>query len=204
MNDNTKNPSNKIKRSEKNTIPQNDAMNRAIAKWLVDRTELTIQQIAQATGMHELAVKLFLNTNAGHHQSFDPLIAGFITVGELDACTKDPNKPLILKMGIPKDPVAMATNAKPRKTNFTSRIIKQARPAAVAWLIHRYPELQNKHIAKLTGATQKSIEKLRDPIFLRHVNPQNPMSVGICTQGDIDTMVIETKNMIHKDKYHNE
>ncbi len=123
----------------------------------------------------------------------DPVASGFVTQEEIKRCEKDPQRVLVLNFSIPKDPVGLALGLKQRKNNFISRVKKRAQQPAVAWLIHNYPELTEKNIAQLTGATLDSIKKLKDPVRLRHVAPESPMSSGFCTQADIDELLSLSK-----------
>jgi hypothetical protein len=172
-------------------IKRDESMSRSIAKWLVDFTSLTVGQISQATGLHMLAVRAFLNFATLPAQILDPIASGFVTRDEIKLCEKDAERVLKINFSIPKDPVSVLLGLKERKNNFISKVKKRAQQPAVAWLIHNYPELTERNIASLTKATIDSVKKLKDPVRLRHVVPESAIAAGFCTQADIDEFLSE-------------
>ena len=65
------------------------------------------------------------------------------------------------------------------------------RPDAIAWLIRYHPELPDSSIMKLVGTTKSTIASVRERTHWNAANikPVDPVSLGICSQLDLDFAV---------------
>ena len=65
------------------------------------------------------------------------------------------------------------------------------RPDAIAWLLRYHPELTDAQIMKLVGTTKSTIQAIRDRTHWNATNikPVDPVSLGLCTQLDLDLAV---------------
>jgi hypothetical protein len=65
------------------------------------------------------------------------------------------------------------------------------RPDAIAWLLRYHPELPDSAIMKLVGTTKSTIASVRDRSHWNAANikPVDPVSLGICSQLDLDFAV---------------
>ena len=85
----------------------------------------------------------------------------------------------------------MQTPSKRRGPRYTPLSRRQNRPDAIAWLVRNHPELSDAQISKLIGTTKTTIGAVRDRTHWNSANikPTDPVSLGLCTQIDLDEQV---------------
>ena len=64
-------------------------------------------------------------------------------------------------------------------------------PDAIAWLLKVQPELQDSQVAKLVGSTKSTVQSVRDRTHwnMQNVRPRDPVTLGLCSQIDLDLEV---------------
>ncbi len=162
-------------------------MPKATAVWLVDNTALTFDQIAEFCGLHPLEVKGIADGEVAQGiKGMDPVANGQISREELDAAQADPARRLTLS----KTRVTLPETKKkgPRYTPVSRR---QDRPDAITWLLRYHPEISDPQISKLIGTTKPTIQAVRDRTHWNSSNlkPVDPVTLGLCTQLELDAMV---------------
>ncbi len=163
-------------------------MPKATAVWLIDNTKLTFSQIADYCHLHELEVKGIADGDVAQGiKGLDPVASGQISREEIEKGETDPS--YRLKISQPKTGVPIA---KPRRgPRYTPVSRRQDRPDAIAWLLRYHPELPDSQIMKLVGTTKPTIQAIRDRTHWNSTNikPVDPVSLGLCTQLDLDLAV---------------
>ena len=72
-------------------------MPKATAVWLVENTTLTFKQIASFCHLHELEIKGIADGDVAKGiKAYNPILAGQLTRDEIDNCSKDPERLLVL------------------------------------------------------------------------------------------------------------
>jgi hypothetical protein len=164
-------------------------MPKATAVWLVDNTSLTFDQIAGFCGLHPLEVKGIADGDvAVGVRGADPISNGQLTREEIEKAENDSN----YRMSVVKPKYAdFHTPAKRRGPRYTPLSRRQNRPDAIAWLVRNHPELSDAQISKLIGTTKTTIQAVRDRTHWNSANikPTDPVSLGLCTQIDLDDQV---------------
>lgn len=166
-------------------------MPKATAVWLIENTTLAFPQIAEFCGLHHLEVQGIADGEVatgivGH----DPIASGILTADEIAACEADKTRKLrMIKADIPQ-PIARAKG--PRYTPVAKR---QDRPNAIAWLLRYHPELTGGQVAKLVGTTKSTINSIRERTHwnISNVKLEDPVSLGMCTQTELDGAVTKAK-----------
>lgn len=162
-------------------------MPKATAVWLVDNTALTFDQIAQLCGLHPLEVTAIADGDAAQGiKGLDPIITGQLTREEIAACEADPNRKL--KLSASKVHVPELKRKGPRYTPLSKR---QDRPNAILWLLRNHSELKDAQISRLVGTTKSTIEQVRNRTHWNSPNlqPLDPVTLGLCSQIDLDMEV---------------
>lgn len=164
-------------------------MPKATAVWLVDNTALTFDQIAHFCGLHVLEVKGIADGDVAHGiKGMDPISNGQLTREEIQRGEKD--AAYTLKIAEPKVALPQVTTRKkgPRYTPVSRR---QDRPNAVLWLLRNHPEMRDSQIIRLVGTTKPTIAQIRDRSHWNTPNlqPQDPVTLGLCSQIDLDAEV---------------
>lgn len=163
----------------------------ATAIWLVDNTKLTFQQIAKLCNLHELEVQGIADgTVASHMTGIDPTLRGQLTKEEIVRGEKDPSVDLQLVA----DKIDTAIRSKgPRYTPVSKR---QDKPAAISWLLRHHAELSDNQICKLIGTTKPTINAIRSKSHwnISNIQPQDPVSLGLCRQQELDALVQKMVN----------
>ena len=166
-------------------------MPKATAKWLIDNTTLTFDQIATFTQMHPLEIQGIADGEvATSIQPSDPIKSNELTKEEIERCEADDSA--ILKMNVS----AVEFNAKKRKgARYTPVARRQDKPDAIAWLLKHHPELVDSQIVKLIGTTKKTIESIKTRTFwnTNNLSPRDPVLLGLCTQTALNATLEKAK-----------
>ena len=163
-------------------------MPKATAVWLFENSTLTFEQIAEFCGLHPLEVKGIADGEvAVGIVGIDPVTTGQLTREEIARCEGDKKARLeLLKATVPL-PKARSTGAR-----YTPVSRRQDRPDAIAWLIKFHPEIGDAQIQKLLGTTKSTIAAVRGRAHWnsQNIKPRDPVSVGICSQAELDAAVM--------------
>ncbi len=164
-------------------------MPKATAVWLVDNTSLTFDQIADFCGLHPLEVKGIADGDvAAGVRGADPISNGQLTREEIASAEENSD----YRMTVVKPKYSdLHTPAKRRGPRYTPLSRRQNRPDAIAWLVRNHPELSDAQISKLVGTTKTTIQAVRERSHWNAANikPTDPVSLGLCTQIDLDDQV---------------
>jgi hypothetical protein len=162
-------------------------MPKATAVWLIDNTTLTFEQIGEFCGLHPLEVQGVADGEVAIGiVGLDPTTNGQLTSEEIKRCEADVGASLTMaKTEVPR-PRARAKGAR-----YTPVSKRHDRPDAIAWMLRFHPEVADSQIIKLMGTTKNTINAVRDRSHwnISNIKPQDPVSLGICTQLELDEMV---------------
>ncbi|MCF8879984.1 DUF1013 domain-containing protein [Hyphobacterium sp. SN044] len=164
-------------------------MPKATAVWLVDNTSLSFDQIADFCGLHPLEVKGIADGDvAAGVRGADPVSNGQLSRDEIEKAENDAK--YRMKAVAPKYADLHQPNKK-RGPRYTPLSRRQSRPDAIAWLVRNHPELTDGQISKLIGTTKSTIESVRERTHWNSANikPTDPVSLGLCSQVDLDEQV---------------
>ena len=168
----------------------------ATAVWLVENTSLTFKQIGRFCGLHELEVQAIADETVGQTiVGIDPTVSGQLTWDEINRCQEDS----LADLELVEDAVPTLPRTKgPRYTPVSRR---QDRPDAVAWLIRNHPELTDGQICKIVGTTKPTIQSIRDRSHwnITNIRPQDPVSLGICSQAELDEAVTKAAKRLERE-----
>jgi len=159
----------------------------ATAVWLIDNTSLTFDQIAEFCVLHPLQVKGIADGDvATGVRGIDPITNHQISRDEIEAAEADTGHRL--KLLRPKTIITEKSRKAPRYTPVSKR---QNRPDAIAWMVRNHAEVSDAQISKLLGTTKTTIQAVRDRSHWNSSNlePLDPVSLGLCTQIDLDNVV---------------
>ncbi len=174
-------------------------MPKATAVWLVENTSLTFEQIAELCGLHVLEVKGIADGDVAQGiKGMDPISTGQLTREEIARGEEDHDYRLRLaaaKIDIPE----VKTKKGPRYTPVSRR---QDRPNAVLWLLRSHPELKDSQIMRLVGTTKPTIAAIRERTHWNSPNlqPQDPVTLGLCTQIDLDNEVRKAARRVESER----
>lgn len=163
-------------------------MPKATAVWLVENTSLTFDQIANFCSLHPLEVKGIADGEvATGIKGLDPVTTGQLTREEIERAAANPNAVLMLAERKVRVPEIKRTKG-PRYTPVSKR---QDRPNAILWLVRNHPELKDAAIIRLIGTTKATIAQIKDRTHWNAatLQPMDPVSLGLCTQIDLDIEV---------------
>ena len=142
-------------------------MPKATAVWLVDNTALTFEQIAEFCHLHPLEVKGIADGEvAAGIKGMDPVMYEQLTRDEIEKAEADSNYRLKLKVSS----------------------VRHDRPNAILWLVRSHPELKDAQIMRLVGTTKTTIQQVKDRTHWNtaQLQPMDPVTLGLCTQIDLD------------------
>lgn len=163
-------------------------MAKATAVWLVENTTLTFKQIAEFCHLHELEVKGIADGDVAQGvKGLDPVTGGQLTREEIAKGEADTSHALAILESKVDIRVKKSTGG-PRYTPVSRR---GDRPDAIAWLLRYHPEFPDAAIMKLVGTTKHTINSVRDRSHwnIGTIKPVDPVSLGLCSQIDLDFAV---------------
>jgi hypothetical protein len=162
-------------------------MPKATAVWLIEKTSLSFDQIAEFVGMHPLEVQAIADGEVAQGIiGYDPVQNGQLTREEIARCEGDTSARLQLAAGaVPQ------SKHRGKGGRYTPVAKRNDRPDGIAWLLRNHPELSIAQIGKLLGTTKDTIEKVRDRTHWNSANikPRDPVILGLCSQGDLNAAV---------------
>ena len=91
------------------------------------------------------------------------------------------------------------TKRGPRYTPVSRR---QDRPDAISWLLRYHPELTDGQVMKLVGTTKPTIQAIRDRTHWNasNITPKDPVTLGLCSQGDLDSAVQKAARRVERER----
>lgn len=175
-------------------------MPKATAVWLIEKTALTFNQIADFCGMHPLEVQAIADGEVAQSIiGYDPVANGQLTQEEITRCEADSNRKLKLSSN------RMQIVRRSKGARYTPISKRNDRPDAIAFLLRNYPQLLDHQIAKLLGTTKDTIAKVRDKQHWNspNIKPRDPVILGLCSQMDLNSAVAEANKRIEKEEIEN-
>lgn len=174
-------------------------MPKATAVWLVENTSLSFEQIAEFCGLHVLEVKGIADGDVAQGiKGMDPVTSNQLTREEIETAEKDSSHPL--KIAEPK--VHMPEAAAKRGPRYTPVSRRHDRPNAVLWLLRNHPELKTSQLMRLVGTTKPTIAQIKDRTHWNSQNlvPQDPVTLGLCSQTDLDNEVKKAARRMDRER----
>ena len=183
-------------------------MPKATAVWLVENTKISFKQIADFCSLHELEVKGIADGDVAKGiKAYNPILAGQLTREEIEACSQDTNKKIVLNKK------NLDIKSQQKKKRYVPLSKRQDRPDAIVWLIKNYPQLSDGQIAKLIGSTKNTASLIRNKNYWNSSNlsAKDPVVSNLCSQIDIqkaaekaDRRIIRKKKELEKKNIINE
>lgn len=172
-------------------------MPKATAVWLVENTKISFKQIAIFCDLHELEVKGIADGDVARGiKAYNPILAGQLTREEIEASSKDINRPLILNKKI------LDIKSEKKFNTYIPLSKRQDRPEAVLWLTKNYPQLSDSQIVKLVGSTKKTVTLIRNKRYWNSSNlsPKDPVVSNLCSQVDIKNAIDKAERKTDRKK----
>jgi uncharacterized protein len=162
-------------------------MPKATAVWLIEKTSLSFEQIADFVGMHPLEVQAIADGEVAQGiVGYDPVANGQLTREEIALAEGDPTARLhLLESTIP------LPKARGKGARYIPVAKRNERPDAIAWLLRNYPQLSDPQLVKLLATTKETIQKVRDKTHpnTANIKPRDPVTLGLCTQTSLNEAV---------------
>ena len=171
-------------------------MPKATAVWLIDKTALTFEQIADFCGMHPLEVQAIADGEVAQGiNGYDPVANKQVTAADIARCEANPALRLKLLA------TAEMQQKKPKGGRYTPVAKRNDRPDAIAFLLRNFPQLTDAQIIKLLGTTKDTIQKIRDRSHWNAANikPRDPVILGLCSQTDLNAMVAQANERLARE-----
>ncbi len=171
-------------------------MPKATAVWLIDKTALTFEQIADFCGMHPLEVQAIADGEVAQGiVGYDPVANSQVTAAEIARCEKDPDARLKLSVTTLPGP------KRQRGARYTPVAKRNDRPDAIAFVLRNFPQLTEAQVGKLLGTTKDTIQKVRERSHWNSANikPRDPVILGLCSQTDLNAAVAAANERLARD-----
>ena len=172
-------------------------MPKATAVWLVENTKISFKQIAAFCDLHELEVKGIADGDVAKGiKAYNPILAGQLTREEIEASSKDIERPLVLNKKV------LDIKFEKRSNKYVPLSKREDRPQTVYWLTKNFPQLADSQIVKLVGSTKKTVDLIRTKRYWNSSNliPKDPVVANLCSQVDIKEAVDKADRRIARKK----
>ena len=172
-------------------------MPKVTAVWLVENTKISFKQIAAFCDLHELEVKGIADGDVAKGiKAYNPILAGQLTREEIEASSKDIERPLVLNKKV------LDIKFEKRSNKYVPLSKREDRPQAVYWLTKNFPQLADSQIVKLVGSTKKTVDLIRTKRYWNSSNliPKDPVVANLCSQVDIKEAVDKADRRIARKK----
>ena len=163
-------------------------MPKATAVWLIEKTALTFEQIANFCGMHPLEVQAIADGEVAQGiVGYDPVANLQVSAEQIKRCEANPSLHLAM---LPS-----------RGARYTPVAKRNDRPDGIAFLLRNYPQLTEAQIGKLMGTTKDTIQKVRDRSHWNspNIKPRDPVILGLCTQTDLNAAVTAANDRLARE-----
>lgn len=171
-------------------------MPKATAVWLIEKTALTFEQIADFCGMHPLEVQAIADGEVAQGiVGYDPVANGQLTAADITRCEADSSARLKLAA------TALPMPKRLRGARYTPVAKRNDRPDAIAFLLRNFPQLSEAQVGKLLGTTKDTIQKVRDRTHWNSANikPRDPVILGLCSQSDLNIAVAQANERLERE-----
>ncbi|MGE0416261.1 MAG: DUF1013 domain-containing protein [Acetobacteraceae bacterium] len=171
-------------------------MPKATAVWLIEKTALTFEQIADFCGMHPLEVQAIADGEVAQGiVGYDPVANGQLTAADITRCEADSSGRLKLAA------TALPMPKRLRGARYTPVAKRNDRPDAIAFLLRNFPQLSEAQVGKLLGTTKDTIQKVRDRTHWNSANikPRDPVILGLCSQSDLNIAVAQANERLERE-----
>jgi hypothetical protein len=165
-------------------------MPKATAVWLIDNTGMTFKQISEFCILHILEVEGIADGDvAAGIRGANPIANGQVSREEIEKAEKDTS--YAMKANVFDSDTLQPKKGKKKGPRYTPLSRRQDRPDAIAWMVRNHPEISDAQISKLVGTTKPTIAAIRDRSHwnINTINPTDPVSLGLCSQIDLDAIV---------------
>ena len=128
----------------------------------------------------------------------DPIAAGFLSREEI--ARGEANSDHRLKPAEQKK-IELPERKPRRGARYIPTIRRGDRPDAIAWFLRNHPEVSDALIVKLIGTTKSTIEQVRTRTHWNssNIKPVDPVSLGLCSQIELDDVVQKAAEAKAKD-----
>ena len=172
-------------------------MPKATAVWLVENTNISFKQIADFCALHELEVKGIADGDVAKGiKAYNPILAGQLTRDEIEASSKNVNRPLKLN----KKELDIKSEKKVNRYVPLSK--RQDRPEAVLWITKNFPQLSDGQIVKLVGSTKNTVASIRNKSYwnFSNLSAKDPVVSNLCSQIDMKKAVDKADRKVAREK----
>ena len=161
-------------------------MPKATAVWLIEKTALTFEQIADFCGMHPLEIQAIADGEVAQGiVGYDPVANRQTTAEDISRCEADPAARLKLL------PASQPVSRRSKGARYTPVSKRIDRPDAIAFMLRNFPQVADAQVAKLLGTTKDTIQKVRERTHWNSANikPRDPVILGLCKQSELNEVV---------------
>jgi hypothetical protein len=162
-------------------------MPKATAVWLIEKTSLSFEQVADFVGMHPLEIQAIADGEVAQGiVGYDPVANDQLTREEIARCEANPAARLVLtERALP------IGKQRGKGARYIPVAKRTERPDAIAWLLRNYPQLTDPQVVKLLATTKETIAKVRDKTHPNtpNIKPRDPVTLGLCTQTALNEAV---------------
>ena len=170
----------------------------ATAVWLVENTPLTFKQISEFCQLHEVEIQGIADGDVAKGiVGNNPIISGQLTKEEIELSSKDPDRPLFIKIN-----EINIENSEKKIKKYIPLSKRQDKPDSALWLIKNHSILKDSQIARLVSITKNSVTAIRNKNYWNYnnLNPKDPVAIGIFNQKELLIELEKSEKRLKREK----
>mgnify|MGYP001806315275 CR=1 FL=1 len=171
---------NKTTQNQNNDKPVKILNATSVAKWLIENTTLTFEQIANSTGLDILDVHAisdgFMMANL---HSIDPVAKSYFSRTDIENCQKDES----LTLTYLQNTKHLFSISEKSKYSYTPMALRYNKISGAMWILQNYPKIPVKKVIKLLKVSASIAESIKDKTYknVYNLTQQDPVTLGLCS-----------------------
>ena len=175
-------------------------MPKATAVWLVENTSLSFEQIAEFCGLHVLEVKGIADGDVAQGiKGLDPVTSGQLTREEIEAAEEDHVAPAQDRRAQGRHAGGGRRKKGPRYTPVSRR---HDRPTPCCGCCATIPSSRTARSCASSARPSRRSPQIKDRTHWNSPNlvPQDPVTLGLCSQIDLDAEVKKAARRVERER----
>ncbi len=165
-----------------------------VAKWMVENTSLTFNQIALCTGLDIIEVKAIADGFAGNSvPNVNPIVRGYFLEEEIKKAEQDQ---ALIPSYIPNVTSLFSISTKAAKSKYTPVVVRYNRISAAMWIFNEFPKVPAPKVIKFLSIAKNIAESIKSKTYknVYNLEAKDPVLLNLCTTDELAAFTEENKS----------
>ena len=165
-----------------------------VAKWMVENTSLTFNQIALSTGLDIIEVKAIADGFAGNSApNVNPVLRGYFLEEDIKNAEQDQ---VSIPSYIPNVTSLFTISNKASKSKYTPVVVRYNRISAAMWIFNEFPKVPAPKVIKFLSIAKNIAESIKSKTYknVYNLEAKDPVLLNLCTTEELAAFTDENKS----------